>query len=502
MINIKKKLEDCIKTNKELMESMMFVNGEYVNTYNKKFIQKTSPIDGKKLFNIASCQEIDIDFAVSSAKNSYESREWVDSSLHDKKKVMRKLADLMEENIEELALLDTMETGRSIKNYYYDSIPKAIEAIRWFVECVDKCYGQATSMEVNSFSVIVKEPLGVVGIITPWNDPLVVSAWKFAPALLMGNSVVLKPSENSTYSILRVADLAKKAGLPNGVLNIVPGYGDTAGKNLALHDDVRGVFFTGSSQVGKLIMQYAGQSNLKKVGLECGGKSPFIVSYKCNDLKHAAAVLAKNIFYNQGQICSAPSRAIVDKRIKSDFIDLVAKESVKYIPKDSFDINSEVGCLVNKQQKKTIDGYINSALNSSATVINIENNQDLPSDNCVFPVILDCLNTEDDFVKEEIFGPVLIVLDFETIDKAIKIANESVYGLAASIWTDDLDEAYQVSRLLEAGIVHINSYGNDDNRVPFGGIKESGIGKDKSIYAFDEYSVTKTIWLYSNKILE
>ena len=497
MSDFKRKCEKCIDLNKKLIESMMFVNGEYITPHDKQFIKKTSPVDDKKLLNISSCQDIDVDLAVSSAKAAYESRVWVDCSLQEKKMVMQKLADLMEDNIEELALLDTMETGRPIKNFYYDSIPKAIEAIRWFAECVDKEYGKTTAMETSSFSVIVKEALGVVGIITPWNDPLVVSAWKFAPALLMGNSVVIKPSEYSSYSILRVADLAKKAGLPDGVLNIIPGYGDIAGKYLALHNDVRGVFFTGSSKVGKLIMQYAGQSNMKKVGLECGGKSPFIVSHKCGDLERAAAVLAKNIFYNQGQICSAPSRAIVDSRIKADFISLVAKEAEKYIPQDPFNINSEVGCIINKRQKIKIDGYIHQAVESKATVISVAYTGELPSDNCLVPMILDCVDIEDDFVQDEIFGPVLSILEYENIEGALKIANGTNYGLAASIWTDDLDEAYQVSRLLEAGIVHINSYGDDDNRVPFGGVKESGIGKDKSIYAFDEYSVTKTVWLYS-----
>jgi len=407
----------------------------------------------------------------------------------------------VEQNIEELALLDTLETGRSLKNYYYDSIPKAIEAMRWFANALDKTYDNAISPRKNSFATVTREALGVVGIITPWNDPLVVAFWKLTPALLMGNSVVLKPAEQSSFSILKVAKLAVEAGIPNGVFNVVPGYGDEAGKSLALHNDVRGIFFTGSTFVGKQILQYSGQSNMKKVGLECGGKSPFIVSNKCNNLKEASRVLAKNIFYNQGQICSASSRLVIHKDIKNEFLKLLVKESRKFIPSNPLSLESEVGAVINQEQKNRIEEHISSGLKSGANIINdIKDSYPFENGSYVNPIIFDNVDFNSKIAKDEIFGPVLVVLTVKNIDEAIKVANDSKYGLAASIWTNDYDEAYQVSRLLEAGIIHINSYGDDDESVPFGGIKESGLGKDKSIYAFDEYSNIKTIWMNFNSL--
>ena len=480
-----------------VFEKRAFINGEYVEALSGNVIQKVSPIDGRKLPDLTACENEDVDRAVQSAKNAYRSRIWADTSLEEKKYTMYKLADLMEECLEELAILDAIETGRAIKNYYFDSIPKAIRVMRWFSEAIDKYYGQATFMRKSEFATITKEPLGVVGIITPWNDPLVVATWKLAPALLMGNSVVLKPAEQSSFSILKVAALAKEAGLPNGVFNVVTGYGEIAGKALASHMDVNGVFFTGSTNVGKLIMQYAGQSNLKKIGLECGGKSPFIISKNCNRLEEATSILAKNMFYNQGQICSAPSRLIVHSDIKEKVLELLRKEAVKYIPGNPLCLYSEVGCVISEDQKKRIEDYIRQGETSGAKIVKFDYDASrLPLKNYVIPVIFDNVKPESSFAREEIFGPVLSVLEAHSLQEAITIANDSLYGLASSIWTDLLEEAYYATRMLESGIVHVNCYGEDDNTVPFGGIKESGFGKDKSMYAFEEYSVTKTTWMH------
>jgi acyl-CoA reductase-like NAD-dependent aldehyde dehydrogenase len=483
------------------IEKRAFIDGSYVDAIDGKTIDKKSSIDGRDISGLAAGNEKDIDVAVSVAKRTYEQRIWVDLDPVEKQKIILKLADLVEKNIEELALLDTLETGRSLKNYYYDSIPKAIESMRWFANAIDKVYEHALAPRKNAFSTVTREALGVVGIITPWNDPLVVSFWKLTPALLMGNSVVLKPAEQSSFSILKVAQLAIEAGVPKGVFNVVPGYGHETGKPLALHMDVRGIFFTGSSYVGKLILQYSGQSNMKKVGLECGGKSPFIVSKHCKDLQKAAEVLAKNIFYNQGQICSAPSRLLIDGSIKDEFLELVVKESDKYIPQDPLSLFSEVGAVVNSEQKDKITQYIEEGINSGAKIITSKG-EIAPHQNGQYirPTIFDCVEPNSKIAKEEIFGPVLVAITYENIKEAIKIANNSQYGLAASIWTNDYDEAYQVARLVESGIVHINSYGDDDNMAPFGGMKESGLGKDKSIYAFDEYSELKTIWMSYNNL--
>ncbi len=485
------------KMHKLTMEKRAFISGAFVESVNGKTISKVSPVDGRNLSGLCACSGKDINNAVGAAKKSFESKIWRGKTTKEKKEILFKLADLMEQSREKLAILDTIETGRAFKNYYYDSIPKAIEALHYFTESLDKYYDYVMPPKDNSFAVITREPLGVVGIITPWNDPLVVSTWKFAPALLMGNSVVIKPAEQSSFSILEVARLAKKAGIPKGVFNVVPGYGNIAGKALALHKDVAGIFFTGSSEVGKQILKYAGQSNMKKVGLECGGKSPFIISQNCKNLKKAAEMLAENIFYNQGQICSAPSRVIVHNDLKTKLINYLKSECIKYIPDDPLNINSEVGCVVSQEQKDKIEKYIKQGIRSGATLITPSPNKwfSAKKRTAVLPSIFTDVDPESSIVREEIFGPVLVVIGFDTINEAVDIANNSRYGLAASIWTNDLKEAYHVSRALQAGIVHVNGYGNDDNTVPFGGIKESGIGKDKSIFAFDEYSYRKTTWV-------
>ncbi|MCT7909647.1 aldehyde dehydrogenase family protein [Arcobacter lacus] len=490
ILNIEEKIQNL------QIETRPFINGVYCKSIDGRSIPKKSSIDGRELPSLEACNEKDIDFAVKIALETYKNKIWADLEPKEKKRVILKLADLVEDNIEELALLDTIETGRSLKNYYYDSIPKAIEVMRWFAEASDKFFDHAIPPRKNSFATITREPLGVVGLITPWNDPLVVAFWKIVPALLMGNSVVLKPAEQSSYSILKVAQLAIDAGLPKGVLNIVTGYGNEAGKALALHNDVRGIFFTGSTFVGKQILQYAGQSNMKKVGLECGGKSPFIISEKCNQLEEAAKVLTKNIFYNQGQICSAPSRLIINKKIKNKFLEILLKESEKYIPKNPLSLENEVGAIVSESQKNRVEEYIKTGIESGARIITSKEELKIHNGGSyVNPTIFDDVDPNSKIAQEEIFGPVLVVIGVDTVTEAIEVANNSKYGLAASIWTNDFDEAYQVSRLLEAGIVHINSYGDDDNMVPFGGIKESGLGKDKSVYAFDEYSEIKTIWM-------
>jgi len=488
------------KANSLKIEKRAFIDGIFVKAIDGEIMRKVSPVDGCDISGLQSCTEKDINKAVSAAKRSFNAKIWQEKAPQAKKEILFNLADLIAKNKEELAILDTLETGRSFKNYYYDSIPKAIEAIRYFAESIDKYYDLAIPPKKQSFATITREPMGVVGLITPWNDPLVVAAWKFSPALLMGNSLVLKPAEQSSFSILKVAKLAKEAGIPDGVFNVVTGYGDIAGKALALHNDVAGIFFTGSSEVGKLIMQYSGQSNMKRVGLECGGKSPFIISRNCKNMEKAAETLAKNIFYNQGQICSAGSRAIVHRDYKKKLIKFLKKESEKYIPNDPFDIKTEVGCVVSLDQKRKIDDYILKGKECGASMAIPEISEELYCKECsVLPTIFYDLNNESIIAREEIFGPVLVILEFDSIDEAVNIANDSKYGLSASIWTNDLDEAYHVSRKLRAGIVHINSYGDDDNSVPFGGINESGIGKDKSIFAFDEYSNLKTTWIKFNK---
>ena len=477
------------------IENRAYINGEFIESSSGAKIKKFSSIDGEPLPEITACNEDDVNLAVTAAKNAFQS--WADLTPLDRKNILLKLADLMEENRQELALLDTYETGRTYKNYFYDSIPKSIEAIRYFAESVDKYYDKAIPARGNEFGVIVRVPLGVVGAITPWNDPLVVSAWKFAPALLMGNTIIIKPAEQSSLSLLKVAALTKIAGIPNGVFNVVPGYGEVAGKALALNNDVRGIFFTGSSEIGKQIMIYAGQSNMKKVALECGGKGPYIVTKNCGNISESAKVLAENMFYNQGQICSAPSRVIVDESRLNEFVECLKIECEKFVPGDSFDDENNVGCVVSEEQFNKVQNYIEMAKNEGAEVYQAKTKKPHSEKaRCIQPTIIVNPALNSRVATEEIFGPVVVILPVKSTAEALEVANNSKYGLAGAVWTDNIDEAYNVARNLEIGLVHINSYGNDDNSVPFGGVKESGLGKDKSVYAFDEYSDLKTVWMH------
>ena len=484
MFDVEKKLKEL------KIENRFFINGEYKTAHTT--YPKHSPILNlqKTLPPLYLCGEKEVNEAVEAAKRSYNSGIWRDLDVQKRKEILFNIANLIERDKEEIVLLDTIETGRSIKNFYFDSLPKALEAIRWFAEAVDKYFDHAITPSKDLLTSIVKQPLGVVGIITPWNDPLVVNFWKIAPALLMGNSIVLKPAEQASYSMIKIASLIKEAGVPDGVFNLVTGDG-TTGSLISSHMEIRGVFFTGSSEVGKKILKAAGESNMKKIALECGGKSPFIVTKNCNDLPRAAKILTKNIFYNQGQICSAPSRLIIDKTVKEAFLSLLVEEAKRFVPSDPLSFESEVGALVSKEQQERVATYIEKAKEENLKQIVISK----PDEHTysISPIVFDEVSVESALAKEEIFGPVLVVIGYDDIEEAIAIANGTKYGLAAAVFSDDINEANRVSLALEAGLVHINTYDAETNQMPFGGVKESGLGRDKSILAFDEFSEIKTI---------
>lgn len=482
------------------IETRAFIGGRYVSPADGRFIEKYSSVTGEKLPAIVSCGQETVNSAVEVAKKAFVEGIWSRLDVKERQAIMLRLADLMEEHLEEIASLDAYETGRAFRNYVYDSIPKAIEAIRYFAEAVDKIYDKSVFPSQQDFCMIKREALGVVGIITPWNDPMVVAAWKFSPALLMGNSVVMKPAEQSSLSLIRVAALAKEAGIPDGVFNVVPGYGETAGKALALHPDVAGIFFTGSSEVGKLLIQYAGQSNMKKVALECGGKGPYIVTPNYSDLQEAAEVLAQNMFYNQGQICSAPSRVIIHSTVKEAFMQYLCEAAEHYVPQDPYDIANTVGCVVSKQQYDRVMRYIDLAKQEKAELIVAQSPSNLPEGACgIRPTIITGVSGDSALLQEEIFGPVVCIQEYETPEEAVAMANDTVYGLAGAVWSDDLNELHYFADRIKVGLLHINSYGEDDNSSPFGGFGQSGNGKDKSIYAFDEYSELKSIWVRIHK---
>jgi 4-guanidinobutyraldehyde dehydrogenase / NAD-dependent aldehyde dehydrogenase len=343
---------------------------------------------------------------------------------------------------------------------------------------------------------VTREPLGVVGAIVPWNFPMIMAAWKLGPILAAGNSVVLKPSEKSPLTALRMAELAVAAGLPPGVFNVVTGLGHTAGKALALHGDVDGIGFTGSTATGKLIMAYAAQSNLKRVSLECGGKSPNIVMADCADVERAAQAAAYAIFFNQGEMCSAGSRLVVHESLKDRMLGAIAKVGRELAPGDPLDPATRLGAIVDAGQMQRVLGYIDAGRADGAHLAFGGTQVRKDSGGCyVEPTAFDGVRPDMRIAREEIFGPVLAVLTFREEAEAIAIANDSSYGLAAAVWTRDLNTAHRMSRAIRAGMVYVNCYDADDMTVPFGGFRQSGMGRDKSLHAFDKFTELKTTWI-------
>ncbi|SBS29014.1 Aldehyde dehydrogenase PuuC [Marinomonas aquimarina] len=479
------------------VRSEAYINGQFTPAKKKgTTFECINPADETVLANVASCDEADVDIAVAAAKKVFRSGVWSEMAPGQRKRILQKWADLLEQHFDELALTDTLDMGKSISEMVNIDMPDSIDCLRWSAECIDKLYGEIAPTNSQNLALISHEPLGVVAIITPWNYPLMMVMWKIAPALAAGNSVILKPSEKSPLSALRIAELATQAGVPDGVFNVLPGFGHTAGKALALHHGVSTLAFTGSSRVAGMLMQYAGQSNMKRVWLEAGGKSPCIVFADCKDIQAAAQGAAVAIFTNQGEVCIACSRLYVHQSIKDEFLKHLLEAARQYVPGDPLDPATKMGPLVDKAQFERITGFIESAIADGATlelggVPKYEDGKGFYA----HPTIFSDANHEMEFVQEEIFGPVLAMMTFDTEEEAITLANDSKYGLGAAIWTADLSRAHRVSRKLESGMVWVNTWGDGDTTVPFGGVKASGNGRDKSWHALEKYTEVKNTWI-------
>ena len=397
---------------------------------------------------------------------------------------------------EELALLETLDMGKPIQHSLGVDVPSSARCIAWYAEAVDKIYDEIAPTARNALALITREPMGVVGAIVPWNYPMIMSAWKLGPALAAGNSVVLKPSEKSPLTAMRLAELAVEAGLPPGVFNVVPGFGHEAGEALALHMEVDAIGFTGSTRVGRKMLEYAGRSNLKRVYNELGGKSAFIVFDDFTDIPRAACTVAGSMFFNQGESCNAPSRVLVHESVADEFIAIVAAEAPTYQPGDPLGGSAPMGALVDDGQLRTVLGYIDAGHTDGARLVAGGQQVRAETGGCyVEPTVFDGVTNQMKIAREEIFGPVMSVIRFKTEAEAIAIANDSPYGLQASVWSHQIDRAHRVARSLRAGTVHVNQYDEDDITVPFGGFKQSGNGRDKSLHAFDKYTELKTTWL-------
>lgn len=490
-------LNDWETKSKELkIEGRAFVDGVYVNAVGFGVFECISPVDGRQLGKVASCESADAELAVKAARSTFESGVWSRLSPVSRKQAMLRFADLLDENAEELALLETLDMGKPISDALNVDIPCASAAIRWSGEAIDKIYDEVAATPHDQLGLVTREPIGVVAAIVPWNFPLMMACWKLGPALATGNSVILKPSEKSPLTAIRIAQLAIDAGIPAGVLNVLPGYGHTVGKALALHMDVDTLVFTGSTKIAKQLLIYSGESNMKRVWLEAGGKSPNIVFADAADLQAAAESAAGAIAFNQGEVCIAGSRLLVERSIKDKFLPLVVEALKGWKPGNPLDPQTNVGALVDTQQMNNVLSYIEAGKKDGANLV-IGGEQVLQETGGTYvqPTIFDGVNNAMKIAQEEIFGPVLSVITFDSVDEAIAIANDSPYGLAAAIWTADISKAHLTAKALRAGSVWVNQYDGGDMTAPFGGFKQSGNGRDKSLHAFDKYTELKATWI-------
>jgi 4-guanidinobutyraldehyde dehydrogenase / NAD-dependent aldehyde dehydrogenase len=478
------------------LPSQAFIGGKYVPAADGATFDNINPATGKLLGQVAAGGARDIDAAVATARAAFDKGTWSSMAPKARKRVLLKFSELLLAHRDELALLETLDMGKPISDSCKVDIPASAACIQWYAEAVDKIYDEVAPTGPGALATITREPMGVVGAIVPWNFPLLMASWKIGPVLAAGNSLVIKPSEKSPMTAIRVAELAMAAGIPEGVFNVVPGYGATAGKALASHMDVDCIAFTGSTATGKMVMQYAAQSNMKRVSLECGGKSPNIVMADYPDLDKAATAAAYGIFFNQGEMCSAGSRLLVEEKIKDEMVERIIAVAAKMQPGDPLDPSTALGAIVDEVQMQRVLEYVDSGKNEGARIAT--GGRRVRQDTggyYIEPTVFDAVKPQMRIANEEIFGPVLATISFRSAEEAVKIANGVIYGLAAAVWTRDVTVAHRTARALRAGTVYVNCYDADDITVPFGGVKQSGMGRDKSLHAFDKYTELKTTWI-------
>ena len=470
----------------------LFIDGRFVESLSGKSFDSINPATEEVLTSVSEGDRADIDAAVAAARAAFETGPWPRMRPRDRGRLLLKLADLISANAEELARLETLDNGKPIAETLNVDIPQAAEVFAYYAGWADKIHGETIPATNDHFTYTLREPHGVCGQIIPWNFPLLMAAWKLAPALACGNTVVLKPAEQTPLTALRLAELVAEAGFPPGVVNVVPGYGPTAGAALAAHPGVDKIAFTGSTEVGRLI-QKAAAGNLKSVSLELGGKSPNIV-FADADIDAAVQGAIRGIFFNQGEVCCAGSRLFVEEAAHDHFVEALAGFAGALKQGDPLDASTQVGAQVSDEQFEKILGYIESGVQAGATLLTGGARQG-EKGYFIQPTVFTGVDKNAAIAREEIFGPVVSTFTFKGIDEAIAEGNDSNYGLAAAVWTRDIKKAHRVARALRAGTVWVNTYNAFDTAVPFGGYKESGTGRELGVQALDLYTQTKSVWI-------
>jgi 4-(gamma-glutamylamino)butanal dehydrogenase len=474
-----------------------FIDGRSVDAASGETFATENPATGQVLARVAAGDTADIDAAVKAARRAFDDGRWSRRAPADRKAVLLAFADAIEANLDELATLDALEAGKPITDCRDVDLPDAIKTFRWYAEAIDKLFDAIAPTGPEALGLIVREPIGVVGAVVPWNYPLLMATWKVAPALAAGNSVIVKPSRLTSLSAIRLAELASEAGLPDGVLNVVPGFGATAGQALGRHMDVDMVTFTGSTEVGRQFLTYAAESNLKEITLECGGKSPQVVLAEPPDLDLVAEQVLFAALVNQGENCSCGSRLIVHRSVQEPLLERLVARLPEWVVGDPMDEATRIGPMIERPHLDKVMGYIAKGRAEGASVLAgggriLEDS----GGHFVAPTIFGDVTNSMTIAREEIFGPVLSTISFDTEAEGISLANETSYGLAASVYTRDLDAAFRVARALRAGVVGVNAYSEGDITTPFGGYKESGFGgRDKGLEALEQYTEKKTIWV-------
>ena len=483
-----------LETKAHLKEGRLLIDGQWVE--GSKTFDTINPATEEVLTQVAEASSSDVDKAVAAARHAFEDRNgpWRKLSASERGRLIWKLADLIEKNIDELAQLETLDNGKPIFESRYVDMPMVIDVLRYYAGLATKIHGETVNTFETAFTYTLREPVGVVGLIVPWNFPLLLASWKLGPALACGNTLVLKPAEQTPLTTLKLGELAIEAGFPAGVINILTG-GPATGKAIVAHPGIDKIAFTGSTAVGKEIMRGAADT-LKRITLELGGKSPNIV-FADADIDNAVKGAVNGIFYGQGEVCNAGSRLFLESKLRDEFTERLVARASKMRPADPLDPKTRLGAIVSQEQMKTVLGYIEAGKSEGAKVVAGGNRVSVNGDRGYFiePTIFGDVKNDMKIAQEEIFGPVLSVLTFDDTDEVIERANNNPYGLAAAVWTRDVKKAHLVSRRLRAGTVWINTYGLMDAALPFGGYKSSGFGRELGAHAMEHYSELKTVWL-------